>query len=78
MMQGLFVHRIHSASAECSTFIASLEMKFFLSGPNILGCKQVLASLGRVDLEGEIVGLSSFVTVREATNGICLSLFAFQ
>lgn len=78
MMQCLFVHRLHSASTECSTFVPSLDTKFLLSGPNVLGCKKLLASLGRVDLEGEILGLSSFVTVRGVTKSIYLSLLAFQ
>lgn len=78
MMQGLFVHRLHSASTECSTLIPSLDMKFLLSGPNVLGCKKALASLCRVGLEVEILGLFSFVTVRRVTNGIHLSLLTFQ
>lgn len=72
----LFVHRLHLASTEFSIFKPSLDIKL-LSGPNVLGCKKVLASLGRVDLEGEIWGLSSFVTVRGVTNCMHLSLLAF-
>lgn len=70
------MHRLHLASTEFSIFKPSLDIKL-LSGPNVLGCKKVLASLGRVDLEGEIWGLSSFVTVRGVTNCMHLSLLAF-
>lgn len=77
-MPGLFGHRLHSASAECSTLVPSLDMKILLSDPNVLGCKKLLASLCRVGLEVEILGLFSFVTVRRVTNGIYLSLLAFQ
>lgn len=69
-----FVHGLHLASTECSTFQPSLDTKLLLWGPKVLGYKKVLASLGRVDL-GEILGLC--VTVRGVITCMCLFLLAF-
>lgn len=52
-------------------------MKLLLSGPSVLGCRKLLAGVGGVDVQGETLGLSSFVTVR-VTNGLYLSVLAFQ
>lgn len=68
---------MHSASTEGSGFVPSLDVKF-LSDPNVLGCRKLLASVGGVDVEGETLGLSNFVTVRGVTNGLYLSVLAFQ
>lgn len=68
---------MHSASTEGSGFVPSLDVKF-LSDPNVLGCRKLLASMGGVDVEGETLGLSSFVIVRGVTNGLYLSVLAFQ
>lgn len=68
---------MHSASTEGSGFVPSLDVKF-LSDPKVLGCRKLLASMGGVDVEGETLGLSSFVTVRGVTNGLYLSVLAFQ
>lgn len=75
-MQTLFLRRFHSASTEWSGFVPLL--KFLLSGPNVLGCRKLLASVGRVDMQGETLGLSSFVPVRGVTHGLSLSVLAFQ
>ncbi|OXB81609.1 UNVERIFIED_CONTAM: hypothetical protein H355_008771, partial [Colinus virginianus] len=53
----------------------SLDMKLLLWGPSILGYKKVLASLSRVGLEGEMLGLS--VTVRGLITCMYLFLLAF-
>lgn len=78
MMQNLFLHKFHTASTDWSGVVPSLDVKLLLSGPNVLGCTKLLASVGRVDEECETLGLSSFVTVRGVTNGlymcVCFSM----
>lgn len=76
MMQNLFLHRRILHPQE-TVDLYPLDVKF-LSGPNVLGCRKLLASVGRGDVEGETLGLSSFVTVRGVTNGLHLSVLAFQ
>lgn len=76
MMQSLFLHRFHSASTEWSGFFPSLDVKFLLSGPNVLGCRKLLASVGRQDVQGETLGISSFVAMRGVTNGLYLSVLS--